>query len=70
MSKSTLDKSLLDIISDPDGKRLTDPLGSGSVFTGSPAHALFSRRNRRGQNETLPHLLHHCPAASIRGNDL
>lgn len=35
MSKSTLDKSLLDVISDPDGKRLTDALCRGPNDSGS-----------------------------------
>lgn len=31
-------------------------------------NALFSRRNGGRQNETVPHLLHHRPATTVRGN--
>lgn len=111
MSKSTLDKSLLDIISDPDGtntlfifikknveKRKKSEAAVESLlecvyvhldywgwimFINSPlasekhrklsklcVNVCFVSWNPRRQNETFPHLLHHSPAGSFRGNAL
>lgn len=66
MSKSTLDKSLLDIISDPDGTNTRHaPHNATRRFT--HAFVCAGSWDPRRQNEAVPHLLHHSPAGAVRG---